>query len=216
MSLGKNFDDYEGLPCTYVVAEKNNNATNKADFGICFLTKKEIGAISKELVDLKFPYERTDLPTREEDLQYIRDVEGQLLEEENGKFGGTLISYTVQKSTKNGAQAGQKVVIYLHSQEILNSKNPMWVQSAIAFALSLGLGKRVHFQKYATEGWNDEKVLWGAYSTQNAAFKVGLLWDEFFDREVNGAENSLKEQQQMLMDKQGGFGYEKTSGKRNL
>ena len=140
---------------------KNNDATNRDNFGICFAYgAAEIEAVCPELRDLDFPNDDMSLKTRRENLEYIKEVEHDIYEEDaEGKHGGTLFSYTVKRSTENGAQAGQKVVIYLHDQEILEWKDAKLFRSMIAFALSLGLGKKVHFARYGMGKYTDQKAL---------------------------------------------------------
>ena len=56
-------------------------------------------------------------------------------------------------------------------------------QSIIAFALSLGLGRKVHYSKYGLAHYTDDNALWAKYSAANIAFKIGILWDKFFKRD---------------------------------
>ena len=54
LSLAEDHDDKEGLPCTYVVSERNNNATDRRGFGTCFaFSEKETETICEELMDFR-------------------------------------------------------------------------------------------------------------------------------------------------------------------
>ena len=105
---------------------RNLSQINKYEFGPCHaFNDHDSASICEELKDLQYPDDPMAMKTREGDVKYLQDVEPSLLDlNKDNEFGGTLFTYTVKRSTKNGAQRGQKVVIYLHSQQILEAKDP--------------------------------------------------------------------------------------------
>ena len=141
VSLAMEMDNPEGPPCVYIVA-KNTKVTDKSRFGMshCY-PGDDAWKVCEEITSLKTPVDLETLKTRQEDVEYIKEVEKEHYpENKEGYYPGNLFSYTVKESTKGGARAGQKVVVYLADQDaeyIGKGTRGAQHKSIIAFGLSL-------------------------------------------------------------------------------